>query len=193
MPPAVLAFRALTALRLPRMGRNSGRGRAARTCFFRSAAFPCPSGTCRGPKKQVRATPAEFQGLTRRVSAECPPALGGSIVGRNFSVALRRINNLREVSGEQPRRISPWSVLPASGMHVIWRTDSIMQTSQFRIHAFHALSPFLSITHRENTITRLFSSTHPEQFFCPFVFNNSSRGLFIFNIFCCWVISRPGS
>jgi hypothetical protein len=38
--------------------------------FFRSAAFPCPSGTCRGPKKQVRATPAEFQGLTRRVSAE---------------------------------------------------------------------------------------------------------------------------
>jgi hypothetical protein len=24
--------------------------------FFRSAAFPCPSGTCRGPKKQVRAT-----------------------------------------------------------------------------------------------------------------------------------------
>jgi len=38
--------------------------------FFRSAAFPCPSGTCRGPSKQVRATPAESQGLTCRVSAE---------------------------------------------------------------------------------------------------------------------------
>ena len=42
--------------------------------FFRSAAFPCPSETSRGPKKQVRATPAEFKGLTRRVPAEEPPA-----------------------------------------------------------------------------------------------------------------------
>src|SRR5271157_5609139 len=45
------------------------------------------------------------------------------------------------------------------------------------------LSPFLSIIHPEKTITPLFSSTHPDQFFCPFVFNQPSRAIFIFNIF----------
>ncbi len=39
------------------------------------------------------------------------------------------------------------------------------------------------------TITALFSSTHQEHFYRPFVFNNSSRGLFIFNIFLYWMIS----
>ena len=29
--------------------------------FFRSAGFPCPSGTSRGPKQPVRATPALFE------------------------------------------------------------------------------------------------------------------------------------
>jgi hypothetical protein len=32
-------------------------------------------------------------------------------------------------------------------------------------------------------LTSLFSSTHPEHFFWPFAFNNSSRAIFIFNIF----------
>ena len=32
-------------------------------------------------------------------------------------------------------------------------------------------------------VTPLFSLTHPEHFFLPFVFNNSSRATFIFNIF----------
>jgi hypothetical protein len=32
-------------------------------------------------------------------------------------------------------------------------------------------------------ITSLFSITHWEQFFCPFVFNNSFGGSFIFDIF----------
>jgi len=35
----------------------------------------------------------------------------------------------------------------------------------------------------EECLTALFSSTHPEHFFCPFVFNDSSRATFIFNIF----------
>ena len=52
-------------------GEKLGPRKGSADLFFRSAAFPCPSGTCRGPKKQVRATPAEFQSLTRRVSAEC--------------------------------------------------------------------------------------------------------------------------
>ncbi len=43
----------------------------------------------------------------------------------------------------------------------------------------------------ENEITHLFSPTHPGHFFCLFVFSNSSRGLFIFNIFWqCSVLPR---
>jgi len=45
-----------------------------------------------------------------------------------------------------------------------------------------ALSPLVSVTHPENTITRLFSSTHWEHFFCPFVFNQPLGAIFIFNI-----------
>jgi hypothetical protein len=47
------------------------------------------------------------------------------------------------------------------------------------------LTHFESRSNSENTITPLFSSTHPEQFFRPFVFNNSSGATFIFNIFLC--------
>ena len=48
---------------------------------------------------------------------------------------------------------------------------------------FFSPSPFLSVTHRENAITSLFSSTHWEHFFCPFVFNKPLGAIFIFNIF----------
>ena len=54
--------------------------------------------------------------------------------------------------------------------------------------SFLRLSPFLSITHRENEITRLFSLIHWEKLFCPFVFNKPSGGTFIFNTSLCWVI-----
>ena len=37
--------------------RKLGPRKGSADLFVRSAAFPCPSGTCRGPKKQVRATP----------------------------------------------------------------------------------------------------------------------------------------
>ena len=50
--------------------RKLGPRKGSADLFFRSAAFPCPSGTSRGPEKQVRATRAESQGLTCRVSAE---------------------------------------------------------------------------------------------------------------------------
>ncbi len=37
---------------------------------------------------------------SRDFTTECLPAAGGSIVDRNFSFAIRKINNLREVSGK---------------------------------------------------------------------------------------------
>jgi hypothetical protein len=43
-----------------------------------------------------------------------------------------------------------------------------------------ALTNLFSLTYPENNITYLFSSTHPEHLFFPFVFNNSSRAIFIF-------------
>jgi hypothetical protein len=46
-----------------------------------------------------------------------------------------------------------------------------------------SLTHLFSLTHRENGITCLLSSTHREHFFCPFVFNDSSGGTCIFNIF----------
>ncbi|MDR3677241.1 MAG: hypothetical protein P4N24_17270, partial [Acidobacteriota bacterium] len=45
-----------------------------------------------------------------------------------------------------------------------------------------SLTHLFSASHRENRLTRLFSSTHWEHFFCPFVFNNSLGATFIFNI-----------
>jgi hypothetical protein len=39
------------------------------------------------------------------------------------------------------------------------------------------------MTHPENRLTLLFSSTHWEHFFCPFVFNRLLGATFIFNIF----------
>jgi hypothetical protein len=38
-------------------------------------------------------------------------------------------------------------------------------------------------------ITPLFSLTHREHFFCPFVFSKQAGATFIFNIFLCGVIS----
>ena len=51
----------------------------------------------------TRGTPTRLGGgaaTQKGFTTECLPAAGGSIVGRNFNFALRRINNLREVSGE---------------------------------------------------------------------------------------------
>jgi hypothetical protein len=46
------------------------------------------------------------------------------------------------------------------------------------------LTPLLSVTHPEKPTTSLFSSTHWEHFFWPFVFNQPLGSTFIFNISC---------
>ena len=47
----------------------------------------------------------------KELTTECLPAAGGSIVSETSKFALRRINNLREVSGEALRRAFVLSTL----------------------------------------------------------------------------------
>ena len=80
-------------------------------------------------------------------------------------------------------------IIEASNIHSVhlpWIDGPMSRFRAFIIYpspsSFFRLSLFLSVSHRENAITSLLSSTHPEHSFCPFVFNNSSRAIFIFNI-----------
>ena len=80
------------------------------------------------------------------------------------------------------------SLVQSKGKEIVYMVP-VPLDSEFIIHNSR-LTPFLSSTHRENRITSLFSCTHWEHFFCPFVFNQLLGAIFIFNIFLCWVISR---
>jgi hypothetical protein len=75
------------------------------------------------------------------------------------------------------------------GSHGTW--SACIQAYCFHLRCIvQALSPLFSVIHPRILVTCLFSSTHPEHFSIPFVFNNSSRAPFIFNIFLLESISN---
>jgi hypothetical protein len=101
----------------------------------RSAAFACPSGTSRGPKKQVRATPSEFQGLARRVSAEEPQAVL-SVAKEESRIALRILRAISFASFTLSGRARFFAALrmTANGlrMTVLERSSVVCKAARFR-------------------------------------------------------------
>jgi hypothetical protein len=77
----------------------------------------------------------------------------------------------------------PENLRYCSVMRIALEIDTVLSESLLRLPRNLLYSLTLQDINAEKRITRLFSLTHPDLFFCPFVFNNSSGPICIFNIF----------